>query len=94
MTVSEKKAEFVRNYLSPMLAAAKDDKYHKWSAEYMSGEEAQERFHSREDVDYYSEVVVCTVVLDDGDEVHYYCNVSCDSLSALVYDVMKVVSGK
>lgn len=95
MTEKEKKAAFVRDYLSPCLAAAKNDPYRTWRAEYMSGEEAAARYHPREiDAKAYAELVVCTVTLDDGNEVHYYANVGCDSLSAIILDTMKVVAGK
>lgn len=95
MTEKERKAAFVRDYLSPCIAAAKNDRFHTWRAEYMSGEEAAAKYPSHfEHPEYYDELVVCTVTLKDGEEVHYYANVGCDSLSAVILDTMKAVCGK
>ena len=95
MAFSPKKDVFVTDHLSPFLAAAKDNAYQRWSAEYMTGDEAKERYPYRDDLDLYDEIVVVTVkLLDNGEEIPYFCNVSMDSIPALITDVWKVVAYK
>ena len=89
------KAAFVRDHLSPFIAAAKDNPRKHWSAEYMTGSEAKKRYPRRDDLGLYDEVVVVTVkLLDTGEEIPYFCNVSWDSKAALVSDVWNVVAYK
>ena len=94
MTEKERKEIFVRDHLSPLIAAAKDNKYASWSAAYMSGREANEIYKPHDPLFDDIEVVVCTVEDDNGGLYCYYINVSCDSLIALAYDVLKVVMYK
>ena len=94
MTEYQRKEIFVREHLSPLIAAAKDSKYSSWSAAYMKGKEANEIYNPAVPCCDEDEIVVVTVEDDDGWLHAYYINVSMDSLSALTYDVMKVVMHK
>lgn len=89
-----KRREFVRDYLSPMVAAAKNGPNTKWILEFCLGEEIIARYDppQYEHIISGDEYVVAAVSQNDAadkDPYRYYINVSMDSMSAIAYDVMK-----
>ena len=94
--------EFVRDYLSPMVAAAKDNSFAKWKLEFLKGSEVKRMYGPPEfeHIMCCDDYVVATVrtippsTLSNADyvsEYRYYINVTMDSRSAIAYDVMKVL---
>lgn len=90
MSEYEQKQSFVRDYLSPLLAAAKNSKYSTWSCEYMSGAEAEEKYPRWDEphLKYYDECIVVTVMDRAGNPYRYYINVSADSLCCIADEVI------
>ena len=107
-TISRNQA-FVRDHLSPLVAAAKDNAYRKWNLEYMTGAEAKEVYNLPEfehiiDGDEYVVATVLTLqhsTMSDTDPgadlanaYRYYINVSLDSAMAIAYDTIKALLSK
>lgn len=86
---------FVREYLSPAVAAALNNKYRSWKCEYKTGDEILAAGAPKfERILEWYEYVVATVTDDTGDTYCYYINVSMDSNSAILYDVVRAIYGK
>lgn len=88
----ERKKEFVRDHVSPLIAAAKNSMYGTWTCEYMLGFEANSQYETR----FFDrdELVLATVTDENGNQYRYWIDVTYDSRAAIAYDVLRYLLDK